>query len=69
MNELGIFLAGNGFRLDGIPSRVVSDFEVPEAHSFGYVPLRRCGLQFQNLDPYQAAQLEHFVEQHTTGEA
>jgi hypothetical protein len=68
-HELGIFLADNDFRLDGIPSRIVSDIDVSEPRPFSTVPLRRCGLQFEDLDPAQLSQLEHLLEEHAKGEA
>lgn len=67
-HDLGIFLASNKFHLEGIRSRVVSDEAVSQPHSVGHVPVRRCGVRFENLAPDQASQLDLFVEQHATGE-
>jgi len=63
--EVDIFLAGDGFCLEKIPIKTVSDLKVPKKFSNGSLPMRRCGVQFGELTDNQIAQLEYFIQNHT----
>ena len=65
-SEIDIF-SGDRFYLPRIPSKIVYDMEIAEEYQ-GLLK-RRCGLQFGNLTKKQAAKLEFFLQNHTTGTA
>jgi hypothetical protein len=65
--KLSILPAGDSSYLYKIPCRAVWDRKVNENH-FSSISMRRCGVQFGELTPYQKAQLEQFIQDHTTGE-
>ena len=67
-SELKIITTNNGFHLDRLPSRTVSDFETPDESPFTSISMRRSGLQFGRLTEEQISMLEHFILQHTVGE-
>jgi hypothetical protein len=60
-NHLGVFLLK-------LKLRVVSDVQVPNEYLLGVIPVRRCGAEFVDLTEDQAAQLNHFIENHSTDE-
>ena len=64
-SELDVFLAGDGFYLEKIPIKTVSDLKVPKKFSNRSLPMRRCGVQFGELTDNQIAQLEYFIQKHT----
>ncbi len=65
--KLSILPAEDSSYLYKIPCRAVWDRKVNENH-FSSISMRRCGVQFGELTPYQKAQLEQFIQDHTTGE-
>jgi hypothetical protein len=65
--ELDIFSADRTFCLQSVPFRAISDFE-RDRIPFSSVKMRRSGMQFGNLTPYQKSQLELFIQNHTNGE-
>jgi len=67
--ELDIFLLGNGFHLDKVSVRMVSDQEMPEGVSPGLLTMRRCAVQFEGLSQKEIFQLDYFIQNHTLGEA
>jgi hypothetical protein len=65
--ELEIYVTYGGFRLYGIPCKPIWDlitYEVPTTS----LHIRQCGMQFGQLTPQQASQLEYFMQNHTLGE-
>jgi len=68
-SELGIFLAGGNFTIDGIPFKTASDTALAERSPFSTLLFRRYGVQFQNLTPEQTSRLDYFLLNHTSGEA
>ena len=68
-SELGIFLAGGNFTIDGIPFKTASDTALAERSPFSTLLFRRYGVQFQNLTPAQTSRLDYFLLNHTSGEA
>jgi hypothetical protein len=63
--ELDIVLAGNGFRLNGVPVKTVSDCQIPDDGASNATTMRRRGVQFGTLTGQQLCQLEHFIRDHT----
>lgn len=67
--ELDILLANNGFRLEKVPIKSVSDFEIANETSFSSITMRRLCAQFGELKHNQISQLEYFILNYTTGKA
>jgi len=65
--QLDIFLANNGFRLEKVSSRTVSDFEISKQALANSVTMRRCGVQFDELNQDHISRLEYFLENYTLG--
>ena len=63
--ELDIFLTGDGFCLEKMPFKTVSDRKVSKKFSNGFLPMRRCGVQFGELTGIQITQLDYFIQNHT----
>ena len=66
--EVDIFLAGDGFYLEGVPVKTIAEFKIFKKNAISTVPMRRCSLQFKDLDPRQVSQVEHFIRNCTMGE-
>jgi hypothetical protein len=68
---MDIFLSGDRFYLGRIPCRIRYDIKIAERYQtpIDRIERRRCGLQFGELTDEQAAQLEFFLKNHTTGTA
>jgi hypothetical protein len=67
--ELKIIIGKRGVFLDKLPYTKVADFEIQSEYSFSSIKMRQIGLQFGKLTPQQRIRLEHFIQQHTIGEA
>jgi len=68
-SELKIIIGKGGLYLDKLPYKKVADFAIRNEHSFSSLHMRQMGLQFGDLTRQQCARLEHFIRNHTTGEA
>lgn len=66
--ELDILLADNGFRLEKVTIKAISDFEIANETSFSSITMRRLCAQFGKLRHNQISQLEYFILNHTIGE-
>jgi hypothetical protein len=66
-SAIDIFLTGNGFYLSRIPCKVVYDTQmVKEEGAFQHlIEMRRCGIQFGELEPPMAEQLSFFLDHYT----
>jgi len=67
--EIDIFISGTRFHMTRVPAKTMYDSKVVN-HRYTFAPFverRRCGVQFGELTEEQSAQLEHFIETHTTG--
>ena len=66
-----IFLSAGRFYLFRIPSKIIYDIKIVEENQtfIDRFERRRCGLQFGELTEEQAAQMEFFLNNHTTGTA
>jgi hypothetical protein len=62
--ELDLFLIDTDFYLSEIPFSTVSDFKTHE-NPFSSITMRRCGVQFGELNASQRAELEYFIQNHT----
>ena len=65
--ELDIVLAGNGFRLNGVPVKTVSDCQMADDAASNSTTARRRGVQFGALTDQQMSQLEGFIREHANG--
>lgn len=66
--ELEVFLTDSLFRLYDVPCRSIWDLTIYQTeHST--LHKRRGGVQFGELTENQVSQIEHFIENFTTGEA
>ena len=66
--ELDILLANNGFRLEKVSIKAISDFEIDNEVCFSFITMRRLCAQFEKLRHNQISQLEYFILNHTIGE-
>jgi hypothetical protein len=60
--HISIFISDNGFYLKDIPITIVSDIEIKKMSFFSGTQMRRCGGQFGELTPAQAAKLDFFMK-------
>lgn len=65
--RLSILLPGNIFAVAAIPFRTVSDTELTNGSPSGSIVFRRSGVQFEDLTPYQAFELNYFLDHHIGG--
>lgn len=68
-NELKIIIGSGGVYLDKLPFTKVTDFEIKNENSFSFLKMRQIGLEFGKLTKQQLRRLEHFIQNHTIGEA
>jgi len=61
--DLDILLVDGSFSLKGLPSKIVSDFVDENTGT----KMRRRGVKFERLVDIQKSQLEHFMQNHTSG--
>jgi hypothetical protein len=69
--EIDIFLSGERFYLPRIPSKIIYNIKIVKEYQgvTTGIEKRRCGLEFGELSEEQAAKLDFFLENHTTGTA
>ena len=67
--ELKIIIGSGGVYLDKLPFIKVTDFEIKNEYSFSSLKIRQIGLEFGKLTAQQLSRLEHFIQNHTIGEA
>jgi len=68
-NELKIIIGQAGLYLDKLPFKKVTDFQLKNEHRFSSIKMRQIGLQFGELTSRQQTRIEHFIQNHTIGEA
>jgi len=68
-SELKIIIGNQGLYLDKLPFKIIFDFEIESEFSFSRVNMRQVGLKFGDLTPVQRNRLDHFLKNHTIGEA
>ena len=62
LSSFDIFLVDSGIYLDRIPCKIVSQIEVDGPESPNAIPMKRCGIAFENLLPAQISDLEYFIK-------
>lgn len=67
--EMDIFLRGNGFNLQGVPFKTVSEFDIQAEGSFITKHLRQTGVKFLNLSPLQLEKVNYLINYHSIGPA
>ena len=67
--EMDIFLRGNGFNLQGVPFKTVSDLDIREKDSFITKHIRQRGVKFLNISPLQLEKLNYLINYHSIGPA
>ncbi|MBW2171957.1 MAG: PilZ domain-containing protein [Deltaproteobacteria bacterium] len=65
--KLDICRTGSLFILYNLPCQSIWELSVYETRPTS-LHTKRCGVQFGELTPDQISQLEHFIQNHTTGE-
>jgi hypothetical protein len=65
-NELDIIIRQYSMRIEHLPVKTISDFELAQKNVFSTVKLRQLGVQFGELTPDQTSQLEHLLKTHTS---
>jgi len=65
-NQLDIIIRQYNLRIEQLPVRTISDFELAPKNVFSTVKLRQLGVQFGELTPDQTSQLEHLLKTHTS---
>jgi len=65
--DLDIFLSDNGFYLQNIPYKNVTDLEIANEFPYSTTKMRRRGIQFETLTKDHITRLEYFLENHSRG--
>jgi hypothetical protein len=65
--EIEISVKNNGFHLDDLQLKNITDLEANKEYTFSYIPTRRLGGQFDDLSQNQIYQIENFITHHTLG--
>lgn len=59
--DIDIFLVDSGIYIDKIPCQIISNID-DSFESANSIPLKRCGIQFDELLPEQVSDLEYFIK-------
>jgi ribosomal protein L20 len=65
-NELSISRIADEVKIDKVQYKAVSDFIISDFAKS--IVLRRCSIKFGELTPAQRFQLDHFIQDYTTGD-
>ncbi|MFC1811461.1 hypothetical protein ACFL03_02090 [Thermodesulfobacteriota bacterium] len=65
VSELDIFLSDHDFHLRSVPFKTTSNSNITVDLSDSSLSMRRHGLKFGKLTPYQNTQLDHLLQNHT----
>ncbi len=66
-SHIDILLTDGSFRLNKIPVKTISDFEIDGETSVG-VETRQCSVQFGDLTDNQKSDLRYFIQTYTTAD-
>lgn len=66
MATFDIFLVDSGIYLNQMPCTIISNVELDDEDSTNLVPMKRCGIKFDELGPEQISDLGYFIEKCTT---
>ncbi len=61
-SELEILLPGEKYYLNGLPFATVSDSVVPKENPFSVITMRRRGVRFIHVTPFQMSQLRDLIQ-------
>jgi hypothetical protein len=64
-DELSINMTDGNFNLDNIHCKTISGLAIADDSPSGSVSMKRCGVQFGDLNQNQTDQLEYFIKNHT----
>jgi hypothetical protein len=64
--DIDIMITDNGFRLDNVRVRMISEREVNDERSFSFLKIRQLGVEFADLSQDQDARLEYFIQKYAT---
>ena len=59
--DIDIMITDNGFRLDNVRVRIISEHEVADEKSFSFLTVRQLGVEFAGLSQEQDARLDDFI--------
>jgi len=65
-DALDIITRQCSMRIEHLPVKTISDFELAPKNVFSTVKLRQLGVQFGELTPDQRSQLQHLLKTHTS---
>ena len=60
-----LFLANTDLYVDRIPCKIISNFEIEDNASKNSIPMKRCGIQFDQLSSAQKTDLDLFIKKCT----
>jgi hypothetical protein len=63
--DLTIFTRDNGFRLQNVPVRPIWNNNEAKRFPFDKNIMRRCGVQFGELENNKSSDLEYFIQHYT----
>ena len=55
---------GKDYCFHDVPVKIISNLEPQDQPLFSSIPMRRCGIQFQEMTPSRMSQLERFIEKY-----
>ena len=61
-SHFDIFLVDSGIYLERIPCKIISHMEIDGPESPNAIPMKRCGIAFEQLLPEQISDLEFFIK-------
>jgi c-di-GMP-binding flagellar brake protein YcgR len=62
--DIDIMITDNGFRLDNIRVRIISEHEVADEGPFSFLKIRQLGVEFADLSQEQDARLDYFIQKY-----
>jgi len=63
--RLTLFFSGNGFFMEDIPVRVVYEDRIPAKVLVGSLSMRKCAIEFRDLNEHQRLGIEEFLEKYS----
>ncbi len=63
--EKYIFLSSKGYYVHGIPFKTVADIPIPTDNPFSSITMRRCSIQFGEMEFEQKVELENYILNNT----
>lgn len=64
--EIDLLCGAKGFYLDKVKCKIILDHIVPDENSSGFLPTKKCRIQFADLTDFQESQLDFFIKNYTT---